>query len=95
MANDLQTTAINNAVTDAAQSRLPVGGYMVAITTTPDATAVLEAQIVGLREVSDLLRHQLDDLREDRDRWRAQAESARRQLTSHDSRSWWRRLVGS
>ena len=43
---------------------------MAAITTTPDATAVLEAQIAGLREVSDLLRHQLDDLREDRDRWR-------------------------
>ena len=95
MANDLQTTAINNAVTDAAQSRLPVGGYMVAITTTPDATAVLEAQIAGLREVSDLLRHQLDDLREDRDRWRVQAEAAQRQLTGHDSRSWWRRMVGS
>jgi hypothetical protein len=27
---------------------------MVAITTTPDATAVLEAQIAGLRQVSDL-----------------------------------------
>jgi hypothetical protein len=31
--------------------------------TTPDATAVLEAQIAGLREVSDLLRRQLDDTR--------------------------------
>ena len=67
---------------------------MAAITTTPDATAVLEAQIAGLREVSDLLHHQLDDLREDRDRRRVQTEAAQRQLTGHDSRSWWRRLVG-
>jgi len=68
---------------------------MAAITTTPDATAVLEAQIAGLREVSDLLHHQLDDLREDRHRWRVQVEAAQRQLTGHDSRSWWRRMVGS
>ena len=49
---------------------------------TPDATAaIFEAQIAGLREVGDLLRRQLDDrdrqlddLREDRDRWRSQTE---------------------
>jgi hypothetical protein len=36
------------------------------------------AQNAGLREVSDLLRRQLDDVREDRKRWRSQAESAQR-----------------
>lgn len=73
--------------------------------TTPDATAVLEAQIAGLREVSDLLRRQLDDtrgdlrrqlddVREDRDRWRAQAEAAQRLIAGHDHRSWWQRMTG-
>ena len=38
------------------------------------ATLALEAQIAGLREVGELLRRQLDDVREDRDRWRRQAE---------------------
>lgn len=37
-------------------------------------TAALEAQITGLREVGELLRRQLDDVKEDRDRWRGQAE---------------------
>jgi len=36
-----------------------------------------------------------NDTREDRDRWRVQAEAAQRQLTGHDRRSWWRRMVGS
>jgi hypothetical protein len=39
----------------------------------PD-TAALEAQISGLRQVAELLRQQVDDLREDRERWRLQAE---------------------
>jgi hypothetical protein len=42
--------------------------------TTTGATVALEAQIAGLREVGELLRRQLDDVREDRDRWRRQAE---------------------
>ena len=61
--------------------------------TTTGATVALEAQIAGLREVGELLRRQLDDVREDRDRWRGQAE--RLALTSPPpSRSWWRRLAG-
>ena len=60
---------------------------------TTGATVALEAQIAGLREVGELLRRQLDDVREDRDRWRGQAE--RLALTSPPpSRSWWRRLAG-
>jgi hypothetical protein len=55
---------------------------------TPDATAaIFEAQIAGLREVGDLLRRQLDDrdrqlddVREDRDRWRAAFENTQRLL---------------
>ena len=60
--------------------------------TTTGATVALEAQIAGLREVGELLRRQLDDVREDRDRWRGQAE--RLALTRPPpSRSWWRRLA--
>ena len=60
--------------------------------TTTGATVALEAQIAGLREVGELLRRQLDDVREDRDRWRRQAE--RLALTRPPpSRSWWRRLA--
>ena len=56
------------------------------------ATFALEAQIAGLREVGELLRRQLDDVREDRDRWRRQAE--RLALTRPPpSRFWWRRLA--
>jgi hypothetical protein len=56
------------------------------------ATVALEAQIAGLRQVGELLRRQLDDVREDRDRWRGQAE--RLVLKSPPpSRSWWRRLA--
>jgi hypothetical protein len=51
----------------------------------------LDAQIAGLREVGELLRRQLDDVREDRDRWRRQAE---RLISPPPSRSWWRWLAG-
>ena len=54
---------------------------------TTGATVALEAQ-----EVGELLRRQLDDVREDRDRWRRQAE--RLALTKPPpSRFWWRRLA--
>jgi hypothetical protein len=36
-------------------------------------TAALEAQITELREMGELLRRQLDDVKKDRDHWRAQA----------------------
>ena len=67
---------------------------------TPDATgatAVLEAQVAGLREIGDLLRRQLDEVREDRERWRSQAEAAQRLITgpSQERRPWWRRIAGA
>jgi hypothetical protein len=40
----------------------------------------LEAQISALKEVSSLLKEQLEDTRKDRDAWRTQAESNQRQL---------------
>ena len=59
---------------------------------TADATAALEAEVAGLREVGALLRAEVADLKEDRDRWRTQAEASQRLLT--DARPWWRRLAG-
>jgi hypothetical protein len=65
------------------------------------ATAVLEAQVAALRETVDLLRRQLDgqaalveDVRTDRDHWRAQAEALPRLLAPPERRPWWRRLAG-
>ena len=43
-------------------------------TVTLDPTPVLEAQITALRAVSELLREQLTDTREECDRWRQRAE---------------------
>ena len=60
------------------------------------ATAVLEAQITGLRETADLLRAQLDDVRTDRDHWREAAQAGQR-LLEHRAparRPWWKRLAG-
>ena len=42
--------------------------------------AVQEAQIAALKDISGLLRDQLEDLRKDRDAWRGQAESNQRLL---------------
>jgi hypothetical protein len=65
------------------------------------ATGVLEAQVAALRETVDLLRRQLDgqaalveDVRTDRDHWRAQAEALPRLLAPPERRPWWRRLAG-
>jgi hypothetical protein len=62
------------------------------------ATAVLEAQITGLRETAELLRAQLDDVRADRDAWRDQAQAGQRLLAppARPPRRvpWWRRLAG-
>lgn len=43
-------------------------------------TAAQEAQIAALKDVSSLLRDQIEDLRKDRDAWRGQAESNQRLL---------------
>jgi hypothetical protein len=50
-----------------------------AIEFVPGAAA-LEAQISALKEVSSLLKEQLEDTRKDRDAWRTQAESNQRLL---------------
>jgi hypothetical protein len=63
---------------------------------TANETA-LEAQIAGLREVAELLRHQLDDVRADRDAWREQAQAGQRLLAAPERKGgppWWRRIMG-
>jgi hypothetical protein len=50
-----------------------------------------------LREVAELLRQQLDDVRADRDAWRDQAQAGQRLLAAPERAqrtAWWRRLVG-
>jgi hypothetical protein len=58
----------------------------------------LQAQIDGLRQVSELLRAQLDDVRADRDAWRDQAQAGQRLLAPPERPPrrvpWWRRLTG-
>jgi len=78
-----------------------VAGPRDATAVAPVATAVLEAQVAALRETVDLLRRQLDgqaalveDVRTDRDHWRAQAEALPRLLAPPERRPWWRRLAG-
>ena len=46
----------------------------------------LEAQIAEVREVAELLRRQLEDVRADRDAWRDQAQAGQR-LQSFDKSS--------
>jgi hypothetical protein len=55
----------------------------------------------GLQREIELLRERIDDLTEDRDAWRGQAEQALRLLTDQRAapqpavrRGWWRRLRG-
>jgi hypothetical protein len=59
--------------------------------------SAFEAQIAGLREVAELLRRQLDDVRADRDAWREQAQAGQRLLLPPAAppgrRPWWRRLA--
>jgi predicted DNA-binding transcriptional regulator AlpA len=52
-----------------------------AMAIAPVAMAALEAQISALKEVSSLLKEQVEDVRKDRDAWRTQAESNQRLLT--------------
>lgn len=57
---------------------------------TPDETAVLHAQVDGLKAQLDLMREQVDDLKTQRDNWQDQAQSAQRLLTDMrpQRRSW-------
>jgi ArsR family metal-binding transcriptional regulator len=63
-----------------------------AMAVAPIAMAALEAQIGALKEVSSLLKAQLEDIRKDRDAWRTQAESNQRLLV--DARPRRRGLFG-
>lgn len=61
-------------------------------------TAALQAQIDSLRQIGELLRTELDDVRKDRDAWRSQADKL---LLTHSTPTepakptgWLRRLVG-
>ena len=47
----------------------------------PPAAIPFDAQISAMRDVADLLRTQLDDVRKDRDHWRSQAETIARQIS--------------
>jgi hypothetical protein len=54
--------------------------------TETGAVAALEGQISALKEVSGLLKEQLEDVRKDRDAWRIQAESNQRLLVDARAR---------
>jgi hypothetical protein len=58
------------------------------------ATATLEAQLEGLREIVRRADAATEELRQDRDKWRGMAEAQQRQLTDQRPRPWWQRLVG-
>jgi transcriptional regulator with XRE-family HTH domain len=65
---------------------------------TPETVArlaALDAEVAGLREMLRRADRQADDLRAERDGWRAQAEASQRLLVDQrDRRPWWRRLAG-
>lgn len=52
----------------------------------PDATAVLRAEIDGLKAMVEMMRTQLDDAKEQREAWQRQAENAQRLLADHSPR---------
>lgn len=63
----------------------------------PPATAALDAEIASLRELLRRADREVDDLRADRDAWRAHAENTSanvRQLTNQERPSLWRRIIG-
>ena len=53
--------------------------------------AALESEIAGLKQVNQLLRDQLDDMRGQRDKWEQAAQTALRQLPAPKAptHSWW------
>ena len=86
-------TTLGKAIELARVHPFPAPTVAVETPITTGATVALEAQIAGLREVGELLRRQLDDVREDRDRWRRQAERLALTRRPPPSRCWWRRLA--
>ena len=78
---------------DHAADRVTTNG---AIASDTAATALHEAQVAALKDVADLLRRQLDDVRSDRDHWREIAgrlsiTDQTAQPAQRKSRWWWRR----
>ena len=47
---------------------------------TQTETAILDARITALKDMAELMREQLEDVRKDRDAWRGQAEANQRLL---------------
>ena len=69
---------------------------------TASAIAVMAAELAGARQLVETLRHQVEDLRSDRDAWRQQAEAAQHLLgqardvapsSSAPARSFWGRRL--
>ena len=87
-------------VYEPAKEKRPGNGSEVQEATPSDATApasataALEAQIEGLREILRRADVVADELRQDRDKWRSMAETQTRLLADQRPRSWWRRLAG-
>lgn len=75
------------------------------VTATPDsvhratpaatpATVAVDGQVAALREMLARADQYANELRADRDAWRAQAEAAQRLITDQRPRpSWWRRMT--
>lgn len=87
-------------VAETAKPVPPVSGETLRNPSENGAEPVLHAELAGARQLIELLERQVADLRDDRDGWRRQAESAQRLLT-HDreksattGRPWWKRLAG-
>jgi excisionase family DNA binding protein len=72
LARYLEATAVIRATVEKPAET----GAATQATTPPEryATAALEAEIAGLKQVAELLREQLDDMKGQRDRWQQQAE---------------------
>jgi hypothetical protein len=49
-----------------------------ATSVTQTETAILDARITALKDMAELMREQLEDVRKDRDAWRAQVEANQR-----------------
>jgi excisionase family DNA binding protein len=60
-------------------------------TEQPD-TAALNAQIDGLKQIAELLRNQLTDALQQRDRWQQQAERLALAPPTQEPMTWWRWL---
>jgi hypothetical protein len=61
--------------------------------------ARLETELAGMKQLLQVHREQIDDLRSERDKLLGQVDATHRLLTHHQAvaperRPWWRRLAG-